>query len=127
MPIQYQFDGAVLRLVVEGRYTWQEARDVLEEAMEDPAFIDGETVLLVTAEGSEYEPTYPELLEITRYMATVADRLGGIAVVATDPVHRTLAHMLASLVSYRDIGMEVFEDADAAAAWAAPRTRREKA
>ena len=126
MPTRYHFSGPVLHFEAEGEYTWREASEVLEEALRDPAFVEGETLLLVNPRGSEYQPTYTELLEVARYMDGLSERLGGVAVVARDPLHRTLARMLAALVGYRGMAMDVLEDEAAADAWVAERTPRRK-
>ena len=117
MAIRYGFDGPVLRFSVAGDYTWQQARDVLEAAMAEPRFRDAETPLLVDARESAYQPSHGELLQVTRYIDAARTRLGPIAVIVEDPLHRSLTHMLSALLRLRGIELEVLESAEAADGW----------
>lgn len=121
MSIRYRFDGPVLRFHVEGIYKWREARDVLEAAMDESRFRDGRTLLMVDARESRYQPTHVELLEVARYMPKLARRTAGIAVLVTDPLHRSLAHMLAAMVRLRDVEVDILEREEELHAWAAER------
>ena len=119
MPVTYQIDGRLVRLICVGSYAPRDLRQIFLAALADPEFPqDAAFVLDVTQSESLQQRTTDEIRATAYFLEPHVDKIGGrCAIVATSDVHYGLSRMGA--VFSEDIGAEVqvFRSLDEAYAW----------
>jgi len=119
MPVTYELDGSLLKLVLEGRY---EPGDVVAQflaGLADPSCPDHVALLVDVTRSESLETRAPhEIRLVAEQLGPYRERIGGrCAVVAARDVHFGLSSM--GIVYSEGVGVEaaVFRDTKSALEW----------
>jgi hypothetical protein len=126
MPVRYDFEGNLFRVVVEGSYSTGEIMETFLEALEDPAFPEDARFLFDVRASSVLASRDPENIRaVAESFASHAKRVGGrCAILTGTPVRRGLGLMGATFADFTGATVEVFSDPDETVAQ--PRVETEK-
>ena len=124
MPVKARLEGAILRLVSTGSYTWSDVESATRKAMKQNGFVAGRTVLLFDSRGSEEARTADELRDIASDLSELARPFAATLIVTADDLRFGLARMLAAYAEHLGTELLVFRSMDAAERWVRSYTER---
>ena len=121
MAVVYEFEGAVLRLNLEGEYEPEDIRRAFLAAMADPNGPKRVSLLVDVRRSEVLSKRAPgEIQTVAQGLGPFGERIGHrCAVVAVDDLHYGLTRMGGAYSGGVGIDVQVFRDPDAALSWLA--------
>ncbi len=119
MPVNYVFEGRLLKLELVGQYEPEDVIKSFVTAMGDPK-CPNPAALLVDVRRSDTLATaaVEDIRRVAEYVGPYAKRVGGrVAVVAASDVHFGLSRLGSVYSEGVGVETEVFRDAETAMAW----------
>jgi hypothetical protein len=119
MPVTWELRGLVLVVTLSGEYALTEGKQAVAEALADPAFRPG-TTLLIDARRSLANPPAEEVRERAEWLASLTAR--GFAprcaiVTSPEPFRYGLSRMLSTYADHAGLEIGLFASVEEATEW----------